>query len=108
MEGAEKRSQRLCDDLPKCEPTAARVHTEGMHNAQREFERDRHHRLDRGHRSTQCRGLLEIAIRLPSRQRKLVGQLLGRIGGVDLLSEETVRRVQQPRFVRFGRSRHVT
>ena len=93
MEGAEKCGERLCDDLPEWEPTAPRVRAERAHDAHREFERDGHRRFDGGNRSTQCGGLLEVAVRLPPRQRKLALELPCRLRDLRLLNEEPVRGV---------------
>jgi len=93
MEGAEKCGERLCDDLPECEPTAPRVRAERTHEAHREFEGDGHGRFDGRNRGAQCGGLLEIAIRLPPRQRKLVLELPGRIRDLRPLRKEPVGNV---------------
>lgn len=90
MEGAEKCGERLCDDLSECESTAPRVRTERAHQAHREFECDGHGRFDGGHRGAQCGGLLEIAVRLAPRQRKLGLELPCRLRGLGLLSKEPV------------------
>jgi len=90
MEGAEKCGERLCDGLPECEPTAPRVRAERTHQAHWEFEGDGHGRFDGSNRGTQCGGLLEVAVRLPPRQGKLVLELPCRIRHRGLLSQEPV------------------
>jgi len=90
MEGAEKCGERLCDDLPECEATAPRVRAERAHQAHREFEGDGHGRFDGGNRGAQCGGLLEIAVRLAPRQRKLVLELPCRFRGLGLPPKEPV------------------
>lgn len=93
MEGAEKCGERLCDDLSECEPTAPCVRAERAHHAHREFECDGHGRFDGGNRGGQCCGLLEVAVRLPPRQRKLVLELPCRIRDLGLLRKEPIGRV---------------
>lgn len=90
MEGAEKCGQRLCDDLPESESTAPRVRAERAHQAHWEFEGDGHRQFDGWNRRAQCGGLLEIAVRLAPRQRKLVLELPCRLRGRGLLSTEPV------------------
>ena len=90
MEGAKKGRERLCDDLPECEPTAPRGRAERSHHAHRQFECDGHCRFDGGNRGAQCGGLFEVAVRLPSRQRKLVLELPCRIRNLGLPIEEAI------------------
>ncbi len=90
MEGAEKCSERLGDDLPECQPTAPRVRAERAHDAHREFECDSDGRFDGGNRGAQYGGLLQVAVCLPPRQRELVLQLPCRIGYLGLLNQEPV------------------
>ncbi len=90
MEGAEERRDRLGDDLPEREPTAPRVPAEGAHHTHWEFERDGHCPFHHGNGSAQCGGLLEVTVRLPSRQRELVGKLPGGIGGLDPPPEQPI------------------
>lgn len=90
MEGAEKGGERLCDDLPECQPTAPRVRAERTHQTDREFEGDGHRRFDGGNRGTQCGGFFEVAIRLSARQRKLVLELPCCIRDLGLPSEQPV------------------
>ena len=90
MEGAEKCRDRLGDDLPEGESTAPRVRAERPHQAHREFEGDGHSRLDRRDRGAQCGGLLEIAVRLASRQRELVLELPCGLRRFGPLSKEPV------------------
>ena len=87
MEGAEKRSQRLGEDLAECEPTAPRVHPECAHDTYGEFERDGDRRFHDGNGSIQCGGLLEIPIGLSQRQGELVGKLPRGLGGFDPVAE---------------------
>ena len=108
MEGAEKRSERLGDDLAECEPPAPRVHAECAHDTHGEFERDGDRRFHDGNGSIQCGGLLDITIRLSQREGELIGQLPGRLGGLDPLAEQAVGGIQEPRFVRLGGARHLT
>jgi hypothetical protein len=90
MEGAEKRRERLGDDLSECQSTAPRVRAERMHDAHRKFECDRDCRFDGRNRGAQCCGLLQVAVCLPPRQRELVLELPGRIGHLGLLNQEPV------------------
>ena len=90
MEGAEKCCERLCDDLSECESTAPRVRAEHAHQAHRELEGDGHGRFDSRNRGTQCCGVLEIALRLAPRQRKLVLELPCRRRDLGLLGKEPV------------------
>ena len=108
MEGAEKCGESLCHALPECESAAPRVRAERAHHAHRELECDDHCRFDNGNRGAQCGGLLEVAVRLPSRQRKLGLELPRRIRNLGLLSEEPIRSVLQSGLVRLRRSSHVT
>ena len=108
MEGAEKRGERLRDDLPECEPTPPRVRAKRTHRAHREFERDGDRRFDSGKRGAQCGGFLEVAICLPPRQRKRVLELACRIRHLGPLSQEPVGSVYQAGLVRLGCSSHVT
>ncbi len=93
MEGAEKCGERLCDDLPQCDSTASRVRAERAHQAHWEFEGDGHGRFDGGNGGAQCGSLLEVAVRLPPRQGKLVLELPRRIRDFGLLSKEPIRGV---------------
>lgn len=95
MESAEQGDERLCDDLPKCEPTASSVRAQRADQAHREFEGDSHGRFDGGHRGAQCSGLLEIAVRLASRQRELVLELPCRLRSLGPLSKKPVGSVEQ-------------
>ena len=90
MEGAEKCGERLCDDLSECEPTPPRVCAKRAHGAHREFEGDGHRRFDGRNGGAQCGGLLEVAVRLPPRQRKFVLELACRIRHLALLRQEPV------------------
>lgn len=93
MEGAEKCGERLGDDLSECEPTAPPVRAERAHDAHREFEGDGDCRFDGRNRGAQCGGLLQVAVCLPPRQRKLVLELPCRIGHLGPLNQEPVSRV---------------
>jgi hypothetical protein len=108
LEGAQKGGERLCDDLPESESAAPRVRAQRPHRAHRKLERDGHRRFDGGNRGAQCRGLLEIAVRLPARQGKLVFELPSGIRDLAFLCKEPVSGVEQPGLVRFRRSSHVT
>ena len=108
MEGAEKCGERLCDDLPECQPTAPRVRAERAHHAHREFEGDGDGWFDGWNWGVQCGGLLDVAVRLPPRQRKLVLESPCRLRDLGLLSKEPVGSVQKSRLVRLRRSSHVT
>ena len=88
MEGAEKCRERLCHDLPECEAAAPRVRAERAYHAHRQFERNGHCRFDGGNRGVQCGGLFEIALRLPSRQRKLILELPGGIRNLGLPGQQ--------------------
>ena len=93
MEGAEKCGQRLGDDLSECQSAAPRVRAKRAHNAYREFEGDSYGRFDGRNRGAQCGGLLEIAVRLPPRQGKLVFELPGCIRDLGLLRKEPMSSV---------------
>ena len=93
MEGAEKCGERPCDDLSECQSTAPRVRAERAHDAHREFECDSYGRFDRRNRGAQCGGLLQVAVRLPPRQGKLVFELPGCIRDLGLLRKEPMSSV---------------
>ena len=108
MEGAEKCSERLGDDLPECQPTAPRVRAERAHDAHREFECDSDGRFDGGNRGAQYGGLLQVAVCLPPRQGKLVFELPGCIRDLGLLRKEPMSSIQKAGLVRLRRSSHET
>lgn len=93
MEGAEKCGERLGNDLSECQSTAPRVRAQRAHDAHRKFECDRYGWFDGRNWAAQCGGLLEVAVCLPSRQRKLVLELPCRIGHLGLLNQEPVRSI---------------
>ena len=56
--------------------------------------------------SLQAGRFLEIAVGLPARQRELAAEMPGRLGAFHSLPEQTVRGVEQPRFLGLGGPRH--
>ena len=68
--------------------TSAELSYSTDHAARVTIERNGHCRFDGGNRGVQCGGLFEIALRLPSRQRKLILELPGGIRNLGLPGQQ--------------------